>query len=140
MEQWITFAQDKWYVLAIALILLLVVVKIVKTVVKWVIVLAILAGVLYYGADYKDKLMNIQETVATEIKDSALKAVTAEAKEAKYKANPDGSFVVSTKSLSIEGKAGSDEVKITFMNKSFTMKADTIIKPVIEQAKKNAGL
>lgn len=74
--------------------------------------------------------------VGDEVKDKAISALTSEAKEAQFKANPDGSFIVSTKSLKVEGKAGSDEVQVTFLGKTFKMNANAAVNAFIEQAKK----
>lgn len=130
--------------LLIALVLLFIVVRIVKTVVKWVIVLAIVAAVYFYGASYKDQLLELGTTVgarvADEAKTQAMKAVSDEMKEAQYKQNADGSYTVSTKSLKLNGKPGSADVQVTFMGQTFTVKADAAIQALIDQAKKNAGL
>ena len=39
MDQWISFAQDRWYLIVGAIIVLFIVIGIVKTVVKWILVL-----------------------------------------------------------------------------------------------------
>lgn len=143
MDQWISFAQDRWYLIVAAIILLFIIIGIVKTVVKWILILVIVGGLVLYGANYKDKLQDIGASVISqvgdEVKDKAVSSLTSEAKDAKFKANPDGSFEITTKSLKVEGKSGSDDVKITFMGKSFNMNANAAVKALIEQAKKNAG-
>lgn len=142
MDQWIAFAQERWFLIVAAIVVLFIIVGIVKTVVKWIIVVVIIGALVLYGANYKDKLQDIGASVATqvttEVKEGAIKAFSSEAKEAQFKANPDGSFLITTKSLKLEGKAGSNEVEVTFLGKSFTMKADGAINAFIEQAKKNA--
>jgi uncharacterized membrane protein len=142
MDQWISFAQDRWYLIVGAIIVLFIVIGIVKTVVKWVVVLVIVGALIVYGASYKDKIKDIGATVISQvsddIKDKAVSALTSEAKEAKFKANPDGSFLITTKSLQVEGKSGSDEVQVTFLGKSFKMNANAAVNAFIEQAKKNA--
>jgi hypothetical protein len=143
MDQWIAFAQERWYLIVAAIVALFIIVGIVKTVVKWIIVIVIIGALVLYGANYKDKLQSIGTSVAsqvsTEIVDGVTKAISAEAKEAQFKSNPDGSFLITTKSLKIEGKAGSSEVQVTFLGKTFTMDAEGAIKTFIEQAKKNAN-
>jgi hypothetical protein len=143
MDQWLAFAQDRWYLLVAAIIVLFIIIGIVKTVVKWVIVIIIIGALVLYGVNYKDKLTSIGASVASqvsgEIKDGALKAITSEAKDAQFKANPDGSFLITTKNLKLEGKAGSKDVQVTFLGKTFTMNADGAINAFIEQAKKNAN-
>ncbi|WP_248927862.1 hypothetical protein [Paenibacillus hamazuiensis] len=137
------FLQDRWYVVAAVIIVFFIVAKIVKTVVKWVIIAALLAGLWFYGASYKDKLMELGSTAVSsavnQAKEQALGAIASEAKDAQYKVNPDGTFTISTKSLKVEGKPGTSEVKVTFMNQSFTMNADAAVNALIEQAKKNAN-
>lgn len=148
MDQWIAFAQDRWYLVVAALVVLFIVMRIVKTVVKWIIVLAILAVLVVYGANYKDKLQtvgasltgSIGEKVAAEVSDKALQALKDEAKDAKFKENADGSFTVTTKSLKVEGKPGDSDVAVTFLGQTFHIKADTAVKAFIDQAKKNSNL
>lgn len=143
MDQWISFAQDRWYLIVAAIIVLFIVIGIVKTVIKWIVVLVVVGALIVYGASYKDKIKDIGTSVVSqvgdEVKDKAISALTSEAKEAQFKANPDGSFIVSTKSLKVEGKAGSDEVQVTFLGKTFKMNANAAVNAFIEQAKKNAG-
>jgi hypothetical protein len=137
------FLQERWYIIVAAIIILFIVVRIVKTVIKWVIVLAILAGLYFYGASYKDQIMDLGATVGasvtTEVKNQVSKMVSNEMKDAQYKQNPDGTFTVSTKSLKIDGKPGANEVNVTFMSQTFTMKLDELLKTMIEQAKKNTA-
>lgn len=138
------FLADRWYILLIAFVVLFLVIRIVKTVIKWVIVLAVLAGVIFYGASYKDQLLQIGTTVggkvAEDAKAQALKLISDEAKDAQYKQNADGSFTVSTKSVKLTGKPGAGDVQLTFMNQTFTVKADEMLNALIEQAKKNAKM
>ncbi|MED4603341.1 hypothetical protein P9314_22200 [Paenibacillus validus] len=144
MDFIMNFLQDRWYVIVGALVVLFIVVNLVKTVMKWILVLAVLAGLFYYGANYKDQLLEFGTTVgaqaAAEVKAQLARTFSEEIKEAKYAANPDGSFTVTTKSIKLEGKAGEGDVKVTFMNQTFTVKMDDVIKGLIDQAKKNAGL
>ncbi|MCP3774698.1 hypothetical protein NLX71_15505 [Paenibacillus sp. MZ04-78.2] len=137
------FLSERWYVLVGALIVLFLVIKVVKTVIKWALVLAILAGLIWYGASYKDQLLELGTTVgakvAAEVKNQMVKAITDEVKEAKYSQNADGSYTVSTRTVQLEGKSGSSDVQVTFMNQTFTMKLDDVLKGFIDQAKKNAG-
>jgi outer membrane murein-binding lipoprotein Lpp len=142
LDQWLTFAQDRWFLIIAAVIVLFIVIGVVKTVLKWVLIIVIVGALVLYGANYKDKLQNISTSVvskaSTGIKDEAVKALTSEAKEAKYQANADGTFTITTKSLKVEGKAGSNDVKVTFLSTTFTLKADGIINAFIEQAKANS--
>ncbi|MFE5321695.1 hypothetical protein ACFQ88_23630 [Paenibacillus sp. NPDC056579] len=40
----------------------------------------------------------------------------------------------------MEGKPGSNEVSITFMNQTFTIKMDEVVNALIQQAKNNTKL
>ncbi|WP_282940709.1 hypothetical protein [Paenibacillus sp. RC67] len=140
MDFLVPFLQERWFIIVAAIVVLFLVIKIVKTVVKWVIVLAVIAGLFYYGANYKDQLMDMGTAVTAEAKNQAIKAISGEMKDAQYKQNPDGTFTVTTKSLKLEGNPGSNEVKVTFMNQTFTMKMDDVVNALIEQAKKNTKI
>lgn len=143
MDFVIPFLQERWFVVLAVIVVLIIVIKVVKTVVKWVIVLALVAGLFYYGASYKEQLLEFgtmaAATVTAEVKEQAAAMIQNEMKEAKYEARPDGSFVVQTKSVKLEGTAGGSELQITFLSKTFTVKADSIWNSIIEQAKSNAG-
>lgn len=139
-----TFLAERWFVIVGALVILFIVITVVKTVVKWVIVLALLAGLFFYGASYKDQLLELGSTVgvkvAEEAKAQAMNVIMEEAKDAKYTQNQDGSYTVTTKSVKLDGRPGESSVQVTFMNQTFTLKLDDLTKGLIEQAKKNAGL
>lgn len=140
MDFLVSFLQERWFIIVAAIVVLFLVIKIVKTVVKWVIVLAVIAGLFYYGANYKDQLLEMGTAVTAEVKNQAIQAISGEMKDAQYKQNPDGTFTVTTKSLKLEGNPGSNEVKVTFLNQTFTMKMDDVINTLIEQAKKNTKI
>jgi hypothetical protein len=134
------FLQERWYIIIAVIVLLFIVIRIVKTVIKWVIVLALLAGLFFYGASYKDQLLNLGTTVTTEAKNQAIKVVTGEMNDAQYKLNADGTYTVTTKSARLDGKPGSSEVKVTFMNQTFTVQMSDVLNALIEQAKKNSKI
>lgn len=140
MEQWSTFLADRWYVLLIAFLVLVFVLKLVKTVVKWVLVLVIAAGVLYYGYNYTDNLDQLAKTVTAAVSDTvkeqAMKLMVEEAKDATYTDNGDKTFTITTKSIKVEGQKGADEVKVTVLKQTFTVKAETI-QTFIDEARKN---
>ncbi|WNQ12613.1 hypothetical protein MJA45_06165 [Paenibacillus aurantius] len=146
MEQWTAFLQEKWLVLIIAFLVLVLVIKLVKTVLKWVIVLAVIGVVLYYGSTYKDQLTGLGESVVNgsaaaavteSVKNQALNLIINEAKEAKYTKNPDGSYTVASKNVKLEGTPGSNEAKVTVMNQTFTLKIDETVQKFIDTAKQN---
>ncbi|TCZ75856.1 hypothetical protein E0485_15895 [Paenibacillus albiflavus] len=143
MDQLISFVEEKWVILLIILVVLIVITTVVKTVVKWILALAIIAGVLIYGFNYTPESLktigtDISEKIINDVKGQALKYLTDDAKDAKFEANKDGSFTISSPHLKLEGKANDKEVKVTILGQTFTMDADTAVKSFIEQAKKNA--
>ncbi|MDF2671590.1 MAG: hypothetical protein K0R67_3896 [Paenibacillus sp.] len=143
MDQLTTFVQDRWLVIVVAIVVLFLVIKIVKTVVKWVIVLIIVAGLFYYGASYTDELKEIgSQAIATakdavaSAKEEALKALGG--KDAKYKANADGSYTVTSGQVKLEGKPGASEVSVSIAGApSFNIALDDAVKALIEASKKN---
>ncbi|MDF2814978.1 MAG: hypothetical protein K0Q81_1178 [Paenibacillus sp.] len=143
MDQLITFVQDRWLVIVVAIVVLFLVIKIVKTVVKWVIVLAIVAGLFYYGASYTDELKEMGTQALATVKDAAASAKeealkTLAGKDAKFKTNPDGTYTVTSGQVKLEGKPGASEVSVSIAGApSFNIALDDAVKAVIESAKKN---
>lgn len=145
MDQLQGFVQDQWIIIAGAVIVLLLVVKLVKAAIKWAVILAIVAGLIVYGANYKDKLTSIKDAVvesatamvADNIKDQAAGAIRDEAKDAKFTSNADGSFTIKTKTIQVDGKPGLDTVKVTVAGQTFTMKIVDAVQTFIDQAKQN---
>jgi hypothetical protein len=141
MDQWIAFLQDKWMIVIIAIVVLFLVMKLVKTFLKWVIVLAVIAGVLYYGSNYAGKLGELKTALgnaaAGEIKQQMTNVIIGEGKDADYKKNADGSFTVSTKNIKLEGKPGSDEAEVIFLGQSYKVSINKTIQKFIDEAKQN---
>lgn len=131
------FLQDRWYVVAIAAVLLLIVLNVVKTMVKWVLVVAIVAGLFWYGGSYIEQIKEVGGDIANSLKDEAIKRMVGD--KAEYKDNGDGSYTVTSAGVAINGKKGSDEVKITYLGQTFTISLEGAVKTIIEQARKNSG-
>lgn len=139
-EQWISFVQERWWVIIAAVVALLVVINVVKTVVKWVLVVAIVGAVLVYGANYKDELTAMSDQVLAEAKDQALQAIVGQAFNAAYESNDDGTFAVYTESVRVEGKEGSDEVVLFWRGvKIGTFPIDSAIEAFIKEAKEKGN-
>jgi hypothetical protein len=138
MHTWLQFLQDKWWVLALVLIALLFVIRVVTTVVKWVIVVAIVTGVIVYSGYTLDDVTALGTKVASNMKDQAVVAMTDEAKSATFKANKDGSFTVKSKSIQLKGKTGAKEVEVFFKDSLIgTWEIDETIQTLINTAKSN---
>lgn len=143
MEQLTVFLQDRWLVVVAAVIVLFIVIKIVKTVLKWVIVLAVIAGLIYYGSTYSDKFKDFGENVAAtaigavnDLKEKAVQGLAG--KDAAYKDNGDGTYTITSGSIRLDGKTGSDKVRITIAGVSAEFSLDDTLKRAIEAARTNS--
>ncbi|NBD26218.1 hypothetical protein [Paenibacillus glycinis] len=137
-DTWVQFFKDNWLFLVIALVVLFIVVRIVKTVVKWLIVVAILAGVVIYSGYSLEDVKSIGTKVADSVKQEAISAMAGEAQDATFTNNGDGTFTVKTKNLELNGTPGDGEVKVSFRGASLgTWKIDATIQALIDQAKQN---
>ncbi|HZG84610.1 hypothetical protein [Paenibacillus sp.] len=135
-EQWIAFVQEKWWIVLAAVVALAVVVSVVKTVIKWVLIAAIVGAVVLYGANYKEELTAVGDQLLVGAKEQAIEAFVAQTLNADYEAKSDGTFVVSTESVRVEGKEGSDEVTLYWNGvKVGTFQIDATIQAALEQAK-----
>jgi hypothetical protein len=141
MDSWTAFVQDKWILIVIAIIVLFLVMKVVKTFVKWILILAVIAFIIYYGSTYAGNLSGLKTTlgnaVASEAKQQLTKAIAGEAKDADYVKHSDGSYTIHTKNIQLDGKPGVDEVEVSFMGKSYKVSINKTIQKFIDEAKQN---
>jgi hypothetical protein len=137
-EQWLSFVQEKWWLILAAVVALLIVVNVVKTVLKWVLAVAIIGAVLVYGANYKDELTAMSDHMLAEAKDQAFQVIVGQALHAQYESNADGTYAVFTDSVRVEGKEGSSEVTVFWKGvKIGTFQIDATIEAFLQQAKEN---
>jgi hypothetical protein len=138
-DAWLQFLQDHWLVVAIAIIVIFVVLKVVKTVFKWLLVAAIIVGIIAYGGYSIDDLAAIGTKVETAAKDEILKTAAQEASKAEYKDNGDGSYSIKTPNLELKGVPNSGEVTIHFHGvPAGTWNVEGPIRALIEQARASA--
>jgi hypothetical protein len=139
MNQWASFVQDKWLLIIIAIVVLFLVMKLVKTFVKWILVLAVIAAVLYYGSTYAGKLSGLKTTlgnaVADEAKQQLTNVIVGEGKDADYIKHADGTYTIHTKNIKLDGKPGSDQAEISFMGQSYKVSINKTIQKFIDEAK-----
>ncbi|MFC4597059.1 hypothetical protein [Cohnella hongkongensis] len=114
MDAWLTFVQENWIVIAVAIAAILIVIKVVKTVLKWVLVAAIVIGIVTYGGFTIDDIKEVGTKVTEEAKDQAIKAMAGEASEADYTVNEDGTYTIKTENLELTGVPNSGEVSVKF--------------------------
>jgi hypothetical protein len=148
---WIQFLQDHWIVVVIAIVAIFVIMKLVKTVFKWVLVAAIIIGIVSYGGysiddlgkignKVSDELGVIGEKVSTEVKDQVIKTMAGEASEATYVNNKDGSYSIKTTNLELTGIPNSGEVTIKFHGASLgNWKMEGAVRDFVEQARASAS-
>lgn len=132
MGDWTAFLEDRWYVALAALVVALIVVRLVRTVVRWVIIVAIAAGLLWYGGQYVDRLKETGAQAVATVRDEALKRLAGA--DASYRDNGDGTFTVTAGDVRIDGTKGAGEVKITYKGVSFTVPVEGAVKTVIDRA------
>lgn len=101
------FMIEKWWIIAGALVAIIIVIRIAKAIVKWVLILAIVAGVLFYAGSSADSL-------TASLKEKAVEAAVGEQSSATYEANPDGSFSLKTDNFTIQGSASDPQVELLF--------------------------
>lgn len=137
MEDVLVFVQDKWFVILAVAIVLFIVIKVLNTIVKWVIVLAILAGLFVYGANYTDQLKEVSGKVIEFAKEEAFNALLGDVDNAEYEEKPDGTFVITTSNghITLSGTKGSDEVEISYRGQSFTFQLGDALQSFIDQVK-----
>ncbi len=154
VDTWLTFLGENWIVIAIALVVLLLIIKVVKTMVKWAFVLIIVIGLIFYSGytldDVKsissnimsgsmDELKEIGTKVADNVKQEAINAMIGEAKEAEYEVHEDGTYTVITKSVTLTGEIGKDEVSVSLKGApAFKVQMNETLSSFIEQAQKNS--
>ena len=139
-DAWLQFAQDHWVVIAIAIVAIFVVVKAVKTVLKWILVAAILIGIVTYGGysidDVKEIGGKVKDELTSEAKDQAIKAMAGEASSATYVDNADGSYSIKSTNLELNGVPNSGEVIVKFHGAPLgTWKMEGAVKEFVVQAR-----
>lgn len=142
-ETWLQFLQDRWFVIAIVLVVLWIVIRVVKTVIKWAIVAVIVIGLLLYsGYSLQDlSLSNLKEIgsqIADTAKKEAVSAMIGEAGDATFTDHGDGTYTIKTESLEMKGKTNDTEVSVTFRGIQLgSWKIDDTIRSLIDQAQRN---
>jgi hypothetical protein len=150
-DAWIQFLQDHWVVVVIAIVAIFVIMKLVKTVFKWVLVVAIIIGIVTYGgysiddlgnigSQVSDELGVIGDKVSTEVRDQAIKAMAGVASEATYVNNEDGSYSIKSTNLELTGIPNSGEVTVKFHGASFgAWPMEGAVREFVEQARASAS-
>jgi len=150
MEAWTQFFQENWLVIVLAIVVILIVIKAVKTVLKWVLVAAIVLGLVAYGgysiddlSALRDRIEDSTKDIRTQIeegtKEAILRAALDEAAKAEYVLEEGGRYVIKTPNLELSGAVGSDEVTIKFRGvPAGTWKIEGPIRTLIEQAQTTA--
>jgi hypothetical protein len=113
-DAWLQFLKDHWVVVVVAILAIFVISKVVKTVLKWVLIAAILFGIVAYGGYSIKDLGAIGTKISSEAKDQAIKAMAGEAEKAKYKDNADGTYTITTPNLELTGVPNSGKVEVKF--------------------------
>ncbi|WP_239618693.1 hypothetical protein [Cohnella mopanensis] len=149
-DAWLQFIQDNWVIVAIAIVAIFIVMKLVKTVLKWILVAAIVIGIVTYGGisvdeikevgtKVTDELGAIGSKVSEELKQQAFKAMSGEASEATYVDNADGSYSIKSTSIELTGIPNSGEVTVKFHGQSLgTLKMEDAVREFVVKARASA--
>ncbi|MEJ8303752.1 ATPase [Saccharibacillus sacchari] len=117
-EVWIEFVRQNWLILLIALVAVLLVINVVKTMIKWAIAIVIVVALIVYSGVSLDQIQNtvtsVKDEAVAKLQGEALKMLKEESAEATFKRGEDGSFVVQTTSLKLEGKPNATSVEVTY--------------------------
>jgi hypothetical protein len=139
MDVWIQFLKDHWVVVAIAIVAIFIVMRLMKTVLKWVLVAAIIIGIVTYGGYSIDTLSAFGTKVTEEAKNQAIKAMAGEASDAKYVNNADGSYSITTKNLELNGVPNSGKVTVKLEGISLgTWKMEGAVRDFVVKARASA--
>ena len=117
-EVWIEFVRQNWLILLIALVAVLLVINVVKTMIKWAIAIVIVVALIVYSGVSLDQIQNtvtsVKDEAVAKLQGEALRMLKDEAAEATFERGEDGSFVVQTTSLKLEGKPNAKAVEVTY--------------------------
>lgn len=137
LEQWMTFIEDRWLLILIVVVVLFIIIKVLNTILKWVLVIAIVGGLVFYGAQYTDAIKHTAGAILEYTQEEWFELMADEIKEARYVEHPDGRYSVIGKSVSIEGKKGEDEVTVTIKGRSFRFKVNDLLQRYIDEVKRS---
>lgn len=134
-EHWLDFVIDRWFVILVAIIALVIVIKVVKTIVKWLIVIAIVAALLFYGANYTDAIKDVSGKILEYTQEEIFDLLSSEISNAEYVEDANGRFTITSGSIKLEGNNDSDEVTISYREQSFTIKKNPFLDRYITEVK-----
>ncbi len=139
MESLLAFVQERWLIILLAVVAAIVIINVLKTVFKWLIAAVIILALVYYGLQYSEELREVSQMIKEFTVNEWNEMMERETESAVYEQRPDGSFVITSKNIKLEGSDDSESVVITIRGASITVTKNEIIKAYIEQAKQNAA-
>lgn|SRR5690625_3923091 len=135
METLISFLQERWLVVLLAVIALIIIIKVVQTVFKWLVVALIVIGLIFYGAHYSEQLQDMSDKIKDYTLSEINELIERETESANYEEKANGTYVIQSKNMTLEGTNGSDQVKVIIKGKGITLTKNEMIETYIEQAK-----
>lgn len=143
MEYWteslLIFMKERWVLIILAIAAAILIIKVLQTIFKWLIVAAIIFALVYYGLQYSEQLQDVTNRIKNYTLSEWKEWMEIETESAQYEQHADGSYVIQSKNVKLEGTEHSDTVKITIKGKSFTIKKNEVIESYMEQVKQKAG-
>ncbi|MDP5272546.1 hypothetical protein [Chengkuizengella axinellae] len=136
IESWILFAEEKWYIILAAIIVLFIVIKLVKTLMKWLIVIAVVAVLIYYGSSYSDTLRTAGDQIIDLItQEDLVDLALDEIKEYVINEAIDGEFIIKNDNVTIQGEEDSKVLTITYGGETYTIEMNDEIKKLLEDSR-----
>ncbi|WP_232699236.1 hypothetical protein [Brevibacillus daliensis] len=131
MEQLLTFAKDYWVILVLVLLGVFVINFFLKAIYKLVLFALVIGAVLVFGFNYTpDQVVDMGREVVNgvdEVFTSTVKPlIEAEIKDADYEFKPDGSYIIKTTNIRIEGKKGDPQATVYYKNFNFNVNIDQL--------------
>lgn len=143
MEYWIealfSFIKERWIVIVLAIVAMVLILKVLETVFKWLIAAVIILALVYYGLQYSEELRDVSNMIKDYTVNEWNELMEKETETAQFESRPDGSYVIISKNITLEGSDDSDSVVITIKGTSFTVPKNDIIDSYIEHAKQKAA-
>ncbi len=142
IESIISFVEQQWMYLLIALVVILIMIKIFKRVIRWLIVLVIIGTVIVAVIYYNDGILihsgqKIAEQAVEYTTEQAVNGLLSEVKDANYTLKADGTYEVQTSNFSLRGRVGKREAVIVFKGQEIPIELGEPLFQFIEQAKAN---
>lgn len=117
MESLINLVTQNYVTLIIGFVIVLGVISLIKSVVKWILTVLIVVGILIFAYNNMDDLKDYENIASAQVledtKNTVLTDMLGSTKGWEYTEEKDGSYKLSKDKVSISGKLGEKEAKLS---------------------------